>query len=281
MKHCSMEPLPASSIPNRYRNEKFFHLTFKELITLLFTSVLPLVIAIHTIVIARSERKRITESRQQQIFDQLLDYIYQLHVDEELNQSAEPWAFANARYRSAHRQWDVDRKQQSIQFLKEKRLIGREYMYTDQGAMKIGCSRDIIQLKHLNFDGVKFESSAKHVYKLNLTCIHFDQVSLVNALFSASDLDYALFYQSLLSGSVFSKTSLNNSVFYQCKLDYVDFTTAEITGALFIGVNLSNVRLTPEQLNQILLYNVTTPDGNFVQQPIEPGRFFYSFHHIS
>lgn len=272
MKPRDKEPFLESTRNNFHRDGKFFHLSLKDLLTILFITILPIVVFIHTAVMTRNEKERAIELRQQQIFDQFLDYIYQLHVDQELDDSAEPWAFANARYRSAHRQWDADRKQQSIQFLKEKGLIGREYEYTDQGVMKVGCSRDIILLKNLNFDGVRFESPAQHVYKLNLTCIHFDHVSLADAHFSGLDLQYAIFDQSFLSGTVFENTSLKNAVFYQSDLSGVDLTTAEMTGTQFVGVDLSNVKISETQLNQVVLRNVTIPDGTFIQQSTEPRK---------
>ncbi|CAF4698321.1 unnamed protein product, partial [Didymodactylos carnosus] len=99
--------------------------------------------------------KQATELQQQQIYNDFIDNIYTLHRDDELNETSEPWAFANARYRAAHRQWDAVRKAHALQFLKEKGLIGRDQCTTGWEVKQLV---DIIRLNELDLDNVQLIS---------------------------------------------------------------------------------------------------------------------------
>ncbi|CAF4192382.1 unnamed protein product, partial [Adineta steineri] len=91
------------------------------------------------------------ELRQQTLYDEFLNNIYKLDKDGYLNDTKNPWAFANAYYRAAHRQWDTILKADVLQFLKEKRLIGRDNCSNGCKTTKLD---DIIRLNELNFDNV-------------------------------------------------------------------------------------------------------------------------------
>jgi hypothetical protein len=134
-------------VTNSTEKSRCCKLTLKECLTLLIGTTIPVVIGIYTAVsntqmqksakFAVDEQERIASERrvfdlkqagelyQQQLYKIFLDDIYTLHKDGELNNSANPWAFANARYRAGHRLWDTNIKAQVLQFLKEKQLIGR------------------------------------------------------------------------------------------------------------------------------------------------------------
>ncbi|CAF1563477.1 unnamed protein product, partial [Rotaria sp. Silwood1] len=127
---------------------RHYKMTLKEFLTLLIGSTIPVAIGIYTAITneqmqklaQRAENKqhsiaterrvfdleRASELYQQQLYKNFLDDMYILHRDGELNDSADPWAFANARYRAAQREFDPIRKAQALIFLKEKQLIGRQ-----------------------------------------------------------------------------------------------------------------------------------------------------------
>ncbi|CAF4207303.1 unnamed protein product, partial [Rotaria sordida] len=65
------------------------------------------------------------------------------------------WAFANARFRAAHRQWDAIRKADILQFLKENQLIGRKPSIKNRAVKKVD---NIIHLNDLNFDNISLTS---------------------------------------------------------------------------------------------------------------------------
>jgi hypothetical protein len=123
--------------------------------------------------------ERASELYQQQIYKDFLDAMYTLDKDGKLNDSAEPWAFANARYRAAHREFDTIRKVQALLFLKEKELIGRQ-----KCARTTGCEEknmtDVINLTGLSFDGLNLTSETGNLSRVDLSCVEFDRINLVN-----------------------------------------------------------------------------------------------------
>ncbi|CAF1381521.1 unnamed protein product [Adineta steineri] len=120
----------------------FWHFTFKDILTILCSAAIPIALAIYTTIgsqqqkreaektrqfdLAQAEKIRefdlqqSRELRQQTLYDGFLNNIYKLDKDGYLNDTKNPWAFANAYYRAAHRQWDTIRKADVLQFLKEK-----------------------------------------------------------------------------------------------------------------------------------------------------------------
>ena len=137
--HNQPTPLELKSASAR---SKYCHLTLKDLLSILVGITIPVAIGVYgaftsdqaqkAAKIAADEQQRIAAARrafdieranniyQQQLYKDFLDAIYEFHKDGELNDSANPWAFANARYRAVHREFDVGRKVQALLFLKEK-----------------------------------------------------------------------------------------------------------------------------------------------------------------
>ncbi|CAF4644887.1 unnamed protein product, partial [Rotaria magnacalcarata] len=93
----------------------YFKLTFHQLLSVLITAAVPVLIGIYTGIAtyqqikAADERrdfdfKQATELQRQHLYNNFINDIYQLHKDDELNDTRSPWAFANARFRVLHRQ---------------------------------------------------------------------------------------------------------------------------------------------------------------------------------
>lgn len=240
-----------------------YHLSLRKVLNCISSAILPVAVAVHTVITTHMEKKRTDELRQQQIYDHFLDSIYQLHLDQELNETSEPWAFANTRYQSAHRQWDLIRKLQSIQFMQEKELIGRHEINKHTGE-HIRCLPDIVRLFKLNFDRIRFESSSKGVYNLNLTCIRFTLVSLVGSEFSNVDLSFAWFDGSRLDGVFFNDVLLTNAHFSQSSLVGTNFGNSNLTGAHFADLDLSETIISDDQIKQATFHNVTMRNGTRV-----------------
>lgn len=272
---------PTSYPPTRRNGQKalpkrnFFTLTFYELLTIIISAAIPLAIAVYTVIrtnqytnaenrqldeqsqIARKSRELdielAAETRQQQIYDKFIDDVYILHKDGELNDSAEPWAFANARYRVAHLQWDAKRKSDALQFLKDRQLIGRS---TCQKGRQSKHSKDIIRLNELNFDHINLASETGK-WQVDLTCTHFDQVSMKDAIFTKINFNGASFEESRLNGATFSQSSFAYAIFNRTELHNVDFGDSNLEGAIFDGVDLSTTKLNEKQKQQISINNTT------------------------
>ncbi|CAF1559538.1 unnamed protein product, partial [Didymodactylos carnosus] len=253
------------------KKQKYFKLTFHELLTILCAAAVPIAIGIYTTITtdrqtkAAKERrqfdlKQATELQQRQIYNDFIDNIYTLHRDDELNETSKPWAFANARYKLrgrivAYRQWDAGRKAHALQFLKEKGLIGREQCTT-------GCEVkqlvDIIRLNELDLDNVQLTSQTGSLNKLNMKCVQFDQVSMVNASFNFVNLNGASFDGSRLNGAKFKGSSLICASFNGTELQGTDFGDSDLRGAQFINVNLSMAEITSDQMQQAICHNTIT-----------------------
>lgn len=252
----------------------YFKLTFKELLTILTSTFVPIAIGIYTTVLtdqqvnaaklAADKQQRIAdEAQQQHLYNNFIDQIYQLSRDGELNDTHNPWAFANARYRAVHRQLDDIRKALVLQFLKEKELIGRNQCQT-------GCERkqfdDVIRLNKLNFDRLHLYSETGRLDHLNLTCVKFDRVSLVNATMMNVDLSGSIFDGSKLNGAIFIDSTLVCVNFNGTQLNYVDFGNSNLEGVKFINIDLSTTKLTARQMQQANFFNVIMPNGTTISE---------------
>lgn len=271
-----VEPI---SKTKRKESNRFCKITIKDCLTLLIGSTIPVVIAVYTAVtneqtekstkFAADEQKYIADERrefdlkqaaelyQQELYKNFLNDFYILHKDGELNESANPWAFANARYRAGHRVWDPIRKGQVLQFLKEKQLIGRQNCTT---GCEIKDVEDIIRLNGLNFDNVNLSSETGDLYQLDLSCIKFDQISMRNAIFSNANLNGITFGNSRLNGAHFNDVSFKCAIFNGTELDGIDFRDSNLEGTWFINVNLSTAKLTPSQRERANFTNVIMPN---------------------
>ena len=249
--------------------ERFWHFTFKEILGLLCAVAVPIALAIYTSTTHNQQRqeaekarnfdlKRAIEARQQTLYDKFLNDVYELDKHGYLAENKTPWAFANAYYRAAHRQWDVVRKGDILQFLKEQQLIGRNDCTKE-------CRRnylpDIIRLNELNFDHVRLISQTGKLYALKLECVAFDQVSLTNAEFSFVNLHGASFDGGRLTNAKFEGSTLECASFIGVDLQGVDFGNSSLKDVLFSNVDLSTAKLTLEQLEQAIFHNTIMPKG--------------------
>lgn len=255
-------------------------ITLKDCLALFIGAAIPVAIGIYTSVTneqmqkaaQRAEDKqqsmaaerqafdleRAAKLYQQQLYQKFLDAMYTLHRDSEFNDSADPWAFANARYRGVHREFDAIRKAQALVFLKEKELIGRQKCTT-------GCEsklvKDIIRLNGLNFDNLNLSSENDNLSQLDLSCVEFDQISMRNAVFSNANLNGAIFRNSRLNGAKFEGSSLNCAKVNKTQLHGANFSDSNLNGTIFNNVDLSTVTLTQEQKQKAHFENVIMPNG--------------------
>ena len=247
----------------------FWHFTLYEILTVLCAAAIPIAVGIYTgVQLEQSQRqadatrqfdlKQAEELRQQTLYDQFLDNIYNLDKDGYLKEKEIPWAFANAYFRAAHRQWDTLRKADVLQFLVERRLI-RTNTVTGNHLFKAVAS--IIRLNELNFDHVYLTSQTNSLNQLDLQSISFDQVSMVDARFSFVNLDGASFIRARLNQAKFDDSSLAYATFDTTLLHQTDFGNSNLTGTRFLNVDLSTAKLTPDQLKQAICVNTTLSNG--------------------
>ncbi|CAF0976705.1 unnamed protein product [Rotaria sordida] len=204
-----------------------------------------------------------TEFRQQAICDKFLDDIYKLEKDGYLNEEKNPWAFANARFRAAHRQWDAICKADILQFLKENQLIGRKPNIKNRAVKKVD---NIIHLNDLNFDNISLTSPTGSLNSLNLEYVVFDQVSMINARFSFVNLRETSFSHSRLNNVKFSDSSLAYASFDSTELDGTDFGNTNMIGVEFSNIDLCTTTLTEIQLQQIVFTNSILPNSSICGQ---------------
>ncbi|CAF3712285.1 unnamed protein product [Adineta steineri] len=232
----------------------FWHFTFKDILTILCSAAIPIALAIYTAIGSQQQKQEAEKTRQfdleqaeklrqQTLYDEFLNNILKLDNYGHLKERKKPWAFANAYYRAADRQWDTIRKADVLKFLKEKQLIGRNNCTN-------GCKTtnldDIIRLNELNFDNVRLASQTGVLNKLDLQCISFDQISMSNGEFSFVNLNGALF-----EGASFNDVNLSRA----------DFGNSNLTGAHFSNSDLSGAKITKDQINQASFDNVIMPNG--------------------
>jgi len=246
-------------MPQEKKRRGFFDLNCNDILNILCAAAVPIALGIYTAVTYEQEQARqqkmqelemnqTMESRQDKIYDGFLKNIFKLDIDGYLNDSKNPWAFANAYYRAAHRHLEPVRKGDILQFLKEQQLIGRNNCTSGCGYRPID---DIIRLSELNFNNMHLTSQTGTLNYLNLQCVVFEKVLMKQTTFFWNDLHGASFDHARLSNVNFHNTSLACATFVGTEFDNVDFAGSNLTGAIFIDVDLSKVKLTDEQKKQI------------------------------
>ncbi|CAF1132187.1 unnamed protein product [Didymodactylos carnosus] len=122
--------------------------------------------------------------RQQQLYDRFITEMYRLHRHGELSPEAIPWVFANARYRAAHSQFDAERQELCLIFLKERRLIGTNEKVIDPTAslslrqtfsLSPKYPSHLIRLDGLNFDNLQLKSYTPNIFQLDMQGVKFDK----------------------------------------------------------------------------------------------------------
>ncbi|CAF1578252.1 unnamed protein product [Adineta steineri] len=228
---------------------KFWKLTLGELLTALCAAAVPIAVAIYTNNLSEQQRianerrefdsKQADNLRQQQVYDQFLSDIYQLDKDGQLSGAAKPWALANARYWTANQQLSSQLKSDALIFLKRKGLIGLDCPTLSDDRQD---RSDIIQLSGLNFDNIRLVSPTGDLSLLDMACVQFGQVSLVNASFYMTNLDGASFNGSRLIGAKFNSSSLEGVSFLNgADLNGVSFHNSNLRGAEFPNTTLAGV----------------------------------------
>jgi hypothetical protein len=254
----------SSSPPERFCTR----LTLYETLTLICAAAVPIALAIFTVISSGQDAKGADQKRQfdlelaeklrqEHIYDQFLSDFYTMNKDGQLNESARPWAFANARYRAANQQWESVWKGYSLQFLKEKQLIGR----------RCDGREDIIRLNKMNFQQIQLASLDGNLYQLDMMCVAFDQVSMIGATIANTNLDGSSFDSSSLNGVIFENSSLIGASFNGTQLDSTDFSGSNLQGASFVNVDLSKTKLTSEQMQQATFINTIMPNGTISGKP--------------
>lgn len=255
-------------MPDRKR-DSFWTLTCNDILTILCAAAVPIALGIYTAITYQQEKQlameaqRLTinqtiETRQDALYDNFLNNIYNLDKDGYLAENKTPWAFANAYYRAAHRQLDPLRKGDVLQFLKEKQLIGRNNC-TSRCNPKV--VPDIIRLNELNFDKVNLKSQTGLLNRVNLECISFEQVSMNDAIFSYVNLNGVSFDQGKLENTNFGNSTLACASFNGTIFEGVDFENANLEDAYFENTDISKVKLTQEQIKRARFINVKGLDN--------------------
>ncbi|CAF1183248.1 unnamed protein product [Adineta steineri] len=252
-----------------FKKRVFWHFTFKDILTIISSVAIPIALAIYTAIGFQQQKQQAekkqkfdfqqsTQLRQQSLYDEFLNNIYKLDKDGYLNDTKNPWAFANAYYRAAHRQLDTIRKADVLQFVKEKQLIGRNNCTNGCRTTKLD---DIIRLNELNFDNVHLASETGVLNKLNLQCVSFNQVSMSNAIFSFASLNGVSFDGGRLHNVKFDDSSLLCTSFNRVNLSGADFGNSNLAGAHFSNSEMTGARVTKDQMKQASFDNVIMPNG--------------------
>lgn len=262
----------------------WWFLTFFEILTILAAAAIPIALAVYTVITTNQDSKeadhrrefdlkQAADIRQHDLYDKFLANMYKLYEDGHLDDDRDPWVFANAYHRAAHRQWDNTRKADVLQFLHEKELIGKTQIITERSSKQVSLNK--ISLKELNFDKVQLISHTKSLNQMNLKNVLFDQVSMINARFSFVDLDKSSFKQSRLNYAIFEDTSLNSVIFDRTQLEFTNFGNANLANATFINVNLSTARISSQQIAQAIFYNTILPNGTVTGSTTTTSNIFH------
>ncbi|CAF0801762.1 unnamed protein product [Adineta steineri] len=251
------------------KKRAFWHFTFKDILAILCSATIPIALATYTAIGSQQQKREAEktrqfdleqsrELRQQTLYDEFINNIFKLDNYGYLKERKNPWAFANAYYRAAHRQWDTIRKGDVLQFLKEKHLIGRNNCTNGCRTTKVD---DIIRLNKLNFDNTYLASETGALHQLDLECVAFDQISMSNAVFSSVNLNGVSFDGAQLDKVKFNSSSLLCASFNGVNLSGADFGNSNLAGAHFSNSDLSGAKITEDQINQAYFHNVTMPNG--------------------
>ena len=243
----------------------FWNLTLKDILILICSAAVPLGLALYTSNMQKAREEadeygrqldslKAEDARQQALYDRFLHHIYKLDKNGDLAENQTPWAFANAYYRAANRQWNAERKGDALQFLREHALIGRSDCST-------GCRGstlpDIIRVDELSLEYVKLISQTGNLNHLKLDCINFGRITCNHAIFSHVSLNGALFDGGRGHAVQFQESSLRCARFTGVDLQGVDFGDSDLSGTVFSNVNLLNAKFTEEQLKQAKFENCT------------------------
>ena len=243
----------------------FWNITLRDLLSLICSAAVPLALAIYTSNVHKAREEadekarqldslKAEDARQQALYDRFLHHIYKLDKNGDLAENQTPWAFANAYYRAANRQWNVERKGDAIQFLREHELIGRSNCSS-------GCREnavpDIVRVDELSLDYVQLVSQTGSLNHLKLDCINFGRIAFNYAIFSHVSLNGALFNGGRGHDVQFQESSLRCVRFTGVDLQGVDFSGSDLSGTVFSNVNLLNAKFTAEQLAQATFENCT------------------------
>jgi uncharacterized protein YjbI with pentapeptide repeats len=254
------------------KKDAFWYLTLFEILTILCAAAIPIALGIYAGLTSEQQQKEAEETRQfdlkqaaelrqQSLYDKFLNDMYNLDKDGQLADEKNPWVFANAYFRVAHRQCDAIRRADILQFLQEKQLIGKAISTKTRSAQQ---SDNIIRLNELNFDNIHLISQTGSLNQLNLAKVSFDQVSMINAKFSYVNLDNTTFNHARLNHVKFDDSSLVDAIFDSTKLQQADFGNSNLTRTRFLNVDLSTAKLTKNQLQQAIFYNTILPNGTLI-----------------
>ena len=237
----------------------FFELNCNDILTILCAAAVPIALGIYTAITYQQEQEQqqkmqqlslnqSAELRRDKIYDNFLKNVYNLDKNRYLEENKDPWAFANAYYRAAHRQLDPTRKGDVLQFLKERQLIGRNNCTETCGYKPIP---DIIRLNELSFDDMELSSQTGTLTRLNLKCVSFDQVSMNNVKFIFANLDGGSFSKSRLVNIDFGNSSLRCVNFNGTEFENVNFGESDLTGVYIDKNIIPKLNLTEKQKDQL------------------------------
>ncbi|CAF0724623.1 unnamed protein product [Adineta steineri] len=194
--------------------QAFWHFTFKDILTILCSATIPIALAIYTAIGSQQQKREAEktrqfdleqsrELRQQTLYDEFINNIFKLDNYGYLKERKNPWAFANAYYRAAHRQWDT------IHF-------DNVHLASQTGTLHQ------LNLQCVSFDQVSMSNAVFSFASLNgvsfdgarLGNVKFDGSSLLCTSFNGTNLTGAHFSNSDMTGAKITEDQIKHAYFY-------------------------------------------------------------------
>ncbi|CAF1510191.1 unnamed protein product [Rotaria sordida] len=282
------------TIKQNYHNAKIkSESNYHAWIKLILSALIPLMIAIFTIVTTILQQKLSTQQREQEKQDSLLlrqqterqednlqkENIFATYLDDVsklllLENQTNSLIHIRMKTLSALRQLDPTRRKYLFLFLYESGLI---YRYPEQPYVSL------LKLIDADFNGIYFERTIETkcslihlylygVYLSNSSFIHcyidysnFSSATMYKTLFLNTLVMRTSFKFTFLDQANFSNTKISDTTFKGASLIECDFTGArwKENGVDFINANLSGAMISDEQLRNSTLYNCILPNGTW------------------
>ena len=257
----------------------FRDITFKDILLILFTLLIPTMIGVLTVVLQKNEIDLTEKGRQndyrigqlqrqsdeqqteavanETIFNNYMKNIIDLTLYYKTDAVDSPqYKMTRVLTITALRQLNLEKKKLVIRFLYDIEFLQRRiFIFFNEDRNE--------SFKHLEgaiLDNLQLDQNLK------LTEIVLRRVSLINTSFAQSDLEGSDFTDSILTGVNFSHTNLISARFINTQLQQTDFRGASLANAQFIRSNLTQSNINDEQLSQVLtIYNTILPNGTYAR----------------
>ena len=254
-------------------------ITLKDILTMLFTLLIPTMIAISAVLLQKNEidltqknrdndlhiSKLQRQSDQEQtealgndtVFNSYVKNIVDITLYYKTDGSDSPqYKSIRVLTLTALRQLNFEKKKLLVQFLYDMEFARR-------GTFIFYVKIEDDDVKHL--DGAILDN-VDLSYAFKLSGLLLRRVQLINASFSNSYLKDSDFTNSILTGVNFSQTNLIGAKFFNTQLQQTDFRGASLENAQFIRSNLTQSNITDKQLGELFsIYNTILPNGTYAR----------------